>query len=342
MNIEKRYFGKTKTNEDVDAYVLSDGGISVEILTLGGVVRTIILPTPDGDRDICLGFDEVADYETKGGYLGTLIGRYSNRIGNAVFSLDGKTYELDKNDGQHCLHGGFQAFDQKVWKATVKPDGLYLELHSSDMENGYPGNLDVEVKYSLKDRELEIEYKATSDADTPLNLTNHCYFNLSGHASGGIENHKIQIFADSITSIDETLIPTGKQLAVEGTPFDFKEPKEIGPGLKSTHPQIEFGGGYDHNFVLSQSPYRELTPAAVLECCGVKMTCLTTKPGIQFYSGNFLNGDSGKENAIYNKRTGLCLETQYWPDSVNKSEFPCSILKKGETYHHTTVYKFDY
>ena len=342
MKIERRFFGKTKDNIDVDAYTLSDDGISVEILTLGGTIRNIVLPLSDGERDICLGFDEAAEYETKGGYLGALIGRYSNRVGNAVFSLDGKTYTLEKNDGENSLHGGLKAFDQKVWEASVKADGLYLKLHSPDMENGYPGNLDVVVKYSLKDRALEIEYKATSDANTPLNLTNHCYFNLSGHASGGIENHKIQIFSDAITPIDETLIPTGQKLDVTGTPFDFRALKEVGPGLDDPHQQIKLGGGYDHNFILSQMPHRELTLAAVLECSGVRMSCHTTKPGIQFYSGNFLSGDSGKDNAIYNKRTGICLETQFWPDSLNKSGFPSGILKKGETYHHVTVYKFDY
>jgi aldose 1-epimerase len=342
MKIEKRFFGKTSENKEVDAYTLSDNGIVVEILSLGGIIRKIMLPTPDGLRDICFGFDEVADYETKAGYLGALIGRYSNRIGKSVFVLDGKSYQMDKNDGENSLHGGYKAFDQKVWEGAIKPDGLYLKLHSPDMENGYPGNLDVEVKYSLRDNALAIEYKAVSDASTPLNLTNHCYFNLAGHNSGSIENHKIQIFADSITPIDETLIPTGQKLDVTDTPFDFRESKLIGPGFESDHRQIALGGGYDHNFVLSELAHRELTKAAVLEHGSIRMTCLTTKPGIQFYSGNFLPGESGKEGAKYDKRTGLCLETQYWPDSLNKPDFPNSILKKGETYQHTTVYKFEY
>ena len=342
MKIEKRLFGKTKDNKEVDAYTLSDDGVTVEIISFGATIRNIILQTPGGPRDINLGFDTVGEYETKSGYLGSIVGRYANRIGNSVFELNGKTYKMDKNDGENSLHGGVKAFDQKVWEATVKPDGLYFKLHSPDMENGYPGNLDVEVKYSLKNRELSIEYEAKSDADTPVNLTNHAYFNLCGHDSGGIENHKIQIFADYITPTDDTLITTGLKLDVTGTPFDLRQPKEIGPGLNSGHQQIKLGGGYDHNFVLSDLPHRDLAPAAVLECCGVKMTCLTTKPGIQFYSGNFLTGEGGKDNAIYNKRTGLCLETQFWPDSVNKPEFPCSILKKGETYSTQTVYKFDF
>jgi len=342
MTIEKRFFGKTKDNKEVDAYTLSDDGVTVEILSFGGTIRNIILQMPDGPRDICLGFDTVEEYETKSGYLGSIIGRYANRIGNSEFELNGKTYKLEKNDAENSLHGGIKAFDKKVWDATVKPDGLYLKYKSPDMENGYPGNLDALVKYSLKNRELKIEYTATSDADTPINLTNHAYFNNRGHSYGGIEDLKIQIFADYITPMSDSLITTGEKMDVTGTPFDLREPKLIGPGLESGHPQIIAGGGYDHNFVLSDVPHRDLAPAAVLECCCVRITTLTTKPGIQFYSGNFLTGEGGKDNAKYNKRTGLCLETQFWPDSVNKPEFPCSILKKGETYNHTTVYKFDF
>ena len=341
MTVKKRFFGKTKDNKEVDAYTLSDNGIDVEILTLGGTIRNIVINTPNGPRDICLGFDEVADYESKTGYLGAIVGRYANRIGKAEFTLNGKKYSLDDNDGENSLHGGYNALDQKVFEATVAPDGLYLSIQSPDMENGYPGNLDIEVKYSLNNNELMIEYTAKSDMDTPVNLTNHAYFNLNGHDSGGIENHKMQIFADHITPIDETLIPTGELLDVTDTVFDFREPGLIGPGLESTHRQMILGDGYDHNFVLSDLPYRELALAAVLESDGVKMTCLTTKPGVQFYCGNFLIGETGKGNAKYDKRTGLCLETQFWPDSVNKPGFPNSILKKGEIYRHTTVYKFE-
>lgn len=342
MNIEKRFFGKTKDNKEVDAYTLSDNGMIVEILTLGGTIRNIILPTPGGARDINLGFDTVAEYETNGGYLGALVGRYANRISNAEFTLNGKTYKLDKNDGPGTLHGGVNAYDKKVWDATVKPDGLYLKLHSPDMENGYPGNLDVEVKYSLENRELKIEYTAKSDADTPVNLTNHAYFNLSGHASGSIENHTIMINADFMTPTDEVFAPTGELLPVDGTPFDLRKPTLIAPGLKSDYPQIVNAGGYDHNFVLSAKPYNDLAQAAVLECDGVRMSCFTTQPAIQLYCGNMLPGDKGKEGAVYGKQTGLCLETQAYPDSVNRPEFPNSVLKKGETYHHVTVYKFDF
>jgi len=342
MTIEKRFFGKTRDEVDVDAYTLSDDGIQVEIITFGATIRNIIIPASDGPRDINLGFDEVSDYETKTGYLGTIVGRYANRIAKAEFTLNGVKYQMDDNDGENSLHGGYNAFDQKVWNAEVKQDGLYLKLFSPDMENGFPGNLNVEVKYSLKNRELMIEYTATSDADTPINLTNHAYFNLNGHKSGGIEKHKIQIFADFITPVDETYIPTGKLMDVTDTPFDLRTPTIIKQGLDSDHRQIILGDGYDHNFVLSELPYQNLTKVAVLESGGIRMTCLTTKPGIQLYTGNMLIGETGKDNAKYDVRTGLCLETQYWPDSVNKPEFPSSILKKGETYNHTTVYKFDF
>ena len=342
MTIDKRFFGKTVNNEDVYAYTLNDNGLIVEILTFGGTIRNIIVPTDDGPRDINLGFDSVSDYETKIGYIGALIGRYSNRIGNAEFTLNGTKYHLDKNNDKSCLHGGFNAFDKKVWDATINSDGITLKLNSPDMENGFPGNLDVEVTYTLKNRELTIDYKAVCDADTVLNLTNHAYFNLSGHASGGVEKHKMQIFADKVTEMSETYITTGKLLDVTGTPFDLRELTVIGPGLESDHPQIIVGGGYDHNFVLSDLPYHDLASAAILECDGIRVTCLTTMPGVQFYSGNMLVGETGKDNAVYSRRAGLCLETQFWPDSVNKPDFPCSTLKKGETYHHTTVYRFDF
>ena len=342
MTIEKRYFGETKDGEKVDCYTLADGDMSVEILTLGGIIRSISLPTAQGVRDVALGFDDVAGYEAQTGFIGALIGRVGNRIGKAVFKLGGKEYKLDKNDGDNNLHGGANGYDKLVWGAETETDALLLTLKSPDMDGGFPGNLSIEVRYALKDRALSIEYKAECDADTPVNLTNHCYFNLGGHSSGGIENHKLQIFSDSITPIDDTLIPTGELLDVAGTPFDLREPKAIGEGLSSDCPQMVLGGGYDHNFVLARELKRPLSPAAVLECDGVKMTCLTTKPGIQFYSGNFLSGENGKQNSIYAKRSGLCLETQFWPDSVNKPEFTDCILKKGEIYHHKTVYKFEF
>jgi len=340
MTIKKRLFGHTKDGVQVDGYTMVDGGMSVEVITYGAAISSLVVPTAGGVRDVALGFDDVPAYERHASYLGAIIGRVANRIGGAQFSLGGRIYELDKNTGSNCLHGGYQGFDRQVWSAKAENDALVLSLHESDMKCGFPGSLDVDVRYCLKDGALSIGYVAVCDADTPINLTNHCYFNLGGHDHGSIENHNIRIYADSITPIDESLIPTGEVLDVAGTPLDLREPTRVGRGLDSSHPQIVLGGGYDHNYVLSREVCRELSPAAVLEYDGLRMTCMTTKPGIQFYSGNFLSGDTGKEGAIYAKRSGLCLETQYWPDSLNKPEFPDSTLRKGATYTHETVYKF--
>jgi aldose 1-epimerase len=341
MTIEKRPFGQTKDGAKVDCYTLKDGGCSMEVLTYGGAIRSLVIPVAGGSRDITHGFDDVAGYEAHACYFGAIIGRVSNRIGGARFSQGGKEYSLDKNDGPNCLHGGYKGFDKKVWAAREEPGALALSLGEADAERGFPGNLDVEVRYSLIGGALSIEYIAKSDADTPVNLTNHAYFNLGGHDSGGIENHRIQIISDCITPIDETLIPTGELMDVIGTQFDLREPALIGPGLESTCLQIALAGGYDHNFVLSREPHRDLALAVVLEYGGLKMSCLTTKPGVQFYSGNFLSGEVGKGGAVYQKRSGICLEAQYWPDSVNKPGFPAPILRKGDTYRHKTVYEFE-
>ena len=205
---------------------------------------------------------------------------------------------------------------------------------------GLPGNLEITTKYTLENGELGIEYTATCDADTPINITNHCYFNLAGHAAGSIENHKMQIFSDKITEVDDKLIPTGDLMDVTGTAFDLRELTLIAPGFASNCTQMKRGGGYDHNWVLSNDPYHDLAIASVTECDGLRLTCLTTKPGVQLYTGNMMQGETGKDGAIYSKRTGLCLETQYWPNSVNTPHFPAPILRKGDTYNHKTVYRF--
>ncbi|MCL2821428.1 MAG: galactose mutarotase [Oscillospiraceae bacterium] len=341
MTINKSPFGQTKDGKNVDLYTLTDGDYSVEIITYGAAIRSINVPVGGVVRDVALGFDNIAGYEANKSYQGAVIGRIGNRVANSRYEMNGKTYNLDVNDGPNSLHGGFIGFDKQVWSAEETPDALVLKL--TDKEGtaaGYPGNMEAETKYSLDKGELSIEYTATCSEDTPVNLTNHCYFNLAGHASGGIEKHKMQIFSHKITAIDDTLIPTGELKDVSGTPFDLRELVEIGPGLEKSCPQMEFGGGYDHNWVLSNEPHREPAIAAVLECNGLSMSCHTTKPGIQFYSGNMLTGEIGKNGAVYGKRTGLCLETQYWPNSVNTESFPAPLLRKGETYNHKTIYKF--
>ena len=341
MTIDKSPFGQTKDGMAVELYTLRDGGYTVEIITYGAAIRSILVPVAGKVRDVALGFDDIAGYEGNTSYQGAIIGRISNRVKNACYDMDGKTFELDANTPPHCLHGGFVGFDKQVWSAKEEQDELVLTL--VDKEGtcaGLPGDMAVEVKYSLENGELGIEYTAICTKDSPINLTNHVYFNLISHDAGGIEDHKLQIFSHKVTAIDDTLLPTGELLDVSGTPFDLRELTPIRPGLERSCPQMELGGGYDHNWVLSNEPHRELSMAAVLECDGLSMTCLTTKPGVQFYCGNMMIGEIGKGGAVYSKRTGLCLETQYWPNSVNIPDFPAPILRKGEVYNHKTVYRF--
>jgi len=341
MTIEKRLFGQTKDGNTVDLFTLNDDGFSVEIITYGAAIRSIIVPVAGGKRDVALGFDDMAGYESHKSYQGAIIGRMSNRVRDARYEMNGKSYHMDANTPPHSLHSGFKGFDKQVWSAKEEQDALVLTL--VDKEGtcaGLPGDMTVEVKYTLANGELGIEYTATCTEDCPVNLTNHVYFNLISHDAGGIEDHKMQIFSHKITAMDDALVTTGELLDVSGTPFDLRELTPIRPGLERSCPQMELGGGYDHNWVLSNEPHRELAMAAVLECDGLSMTCLTTKPGVQFYSGNMMSGEIGKGGAVYSKRTGLCLETQYWPNSVNIPEFPAPILRKGEVYNHKTVYRF--
>jgi len=341
MVIEKREFGQTSKGKTVEQYTLKDSGMSVEIITYGAAIRAVTIPVGGGVRDVALGFDDVAGYEKNVAYHGAVIGRIANRVANARYGMNGKTYDLEANDGTNCLHGGFIGFDKQVWTAREEHGALTMVLLDKEgTAAGFPGDLEAEVKYTLRNGKLGIEYTAKCTEDTPVNLTNHCYFNLKGHDAGSIENHRIQIFSHRITAIDETLIPTGNLMDVTDTAFDLRELTLIAPGLSSSCPQIALGGGYDHNWVLSAEPRRELAPAAVVECDGLSMTCLTTKPGIQFYSGNMMREETGKGGAKYSKRTGLCLETQYWPNSVNMPQFPAPILRKSDVYNHTTVYKF--
>jgi len=341
MTIEKRPFGHTKTGEEVELYTLKDGGCVVEVITYGAAIRSIEIPVAGGKRDVALGFDDIEGYENNKSYHGAVIGRIGNRVANATYTMDAKTYKLDVNDGPNSLHGGFIGFDKQVWSGAQEHGALVLTLIDKEgTAAGYPGDLEAKVKYTLENGELGIEYTATCSKDTPINMTNHCYFNLAGHNAGGIEKHKIQIFSHKITAVDDTLIPTGELMDVTDTPLDLRELTEIEPGLNQENRQMELGGGYDHNWVLSGDAHRDLAMASVLECDGLSMTCLTTKPGIQFYSGNMMAGETGKGGAVYGKRTGLCLETQYFPNAINTPQFPAPILKKGEVYNHKTVYRF--
>ena len=341
MGIQKESFGKTKDGKEVFLYTLENAKKSViKITNWGGIVTHLLVPDASGKLDdIVLGFDTLEPYLSRHPYFGALIGRYGNRIGKAQFTLAGKQYKLSANEGKNQLHGGFTGFDMVAWEAEELPsgDGLKLTYLSQDGEEGYPGNLACTVQYVFNDKdELSIEYTATTDKPTVVNLTNHSYFNLKGAGNGDILDHSVTIKADKYTLVDAEQIPTGELKAVAGSVMDFNQPRVISEG-------IEEAGGYDHNFVLSETSPRPLSLAAAVTAPGNgrKMEVLTTEPGVQFYTGNNLSGtDKGKGGKTYPKHGGLCLETQHFPDSPNQPSFPTTVLKPGETYHTQTIYRF--
>lgn len=346
MGIIEKFYGTTKNNEEVNMYTIKNNSdMEVDIINYGATIVSIRVPDKDGNiDDVALGYDTLEAYENGDKYLGALIGRCGNRIKNASFKLNGKEYNLAKNNGNNHLHGGNTGFDKVVWKVEiVEENKLKLSYLSKDGEENYPGNLQVDVYYSLNDNnELKIEYYATTDEDTVVNLTNHSYFNLSGEASGSIINEKILINADKFTVTDAESIPTGELRDVSNTPMDFRTLKVIGDNIDSDYEQIRFGQGYDHNWMLnSKGDINTLAAKVVDETSGRIMEVYTTNEGVQFYSGNFLDGTGGSKNGNgYNKRNGLCLETQFVPDAINNSNFTSCILKKDEEYNHTTIYKF--
>lgn len=346
-------WGEMPDGRPVHLFTLKNaGGMTMQVSDYGGTI--VSLTAPDRNEqfaDIVLGYDRLEDYLAASPYFGALVGRYGNRIAGGKFTLDGKTYTLATNNepgGVPChLHGGNVGFDKVVWdaQAIVKNGAVGLRLHylSPDGEEGYPGNLDVTVHYWLTDGNvLRIEYEATTDQATPVNLTQHSYFNLAGHNSGTILDHELMIHARHITPVDKGLIPTGEMMPVEGTPFDFTTPTAIGKRVNADHQQIEFGPGYDHNWVLTGWDGKLRPAATVYEPrSGRFMEILTTEPGLQFYCGNFLDGSNvGKGGHAYQHRTGFCLETQHFPDSPNQPKFPSTILRPGEVYRHTTEYRF--
>lgn len=340
-------FGKTRDGVAVNIYTLTnDKGVEARITNYGGIVVSLKTPDRNGAlADIVLGFDSLDGYlSNPGPFFGALIGRYANRIGHAHFTLNGVEYKVDKNDGENSLHGGARGFDQVVWTPRELPDGgLELTYLSKDGEEGYPGNLKVTVTYHLTDsNDLRIDYAATTDKDTVINLTNHSYFNLKGAGEGDILGHLLTLNADRYTPVDAGLIPTGELRSVSGTPFDFRKPTAIGARIEQNDEQLKLGHGYDHNWVLNRSG-NGLTLAARVEepSRGRVLEVRTTQPGIQFYTGNFLDGAiTGKGGKVYARRSGLCLETQHFPDSPNHPEFPSTLLKPGQTFHSTTVYRF--
>jgi aldose 1-epimerase len=341
MGIQKESFGKTKDGKEVFLYTLENAKKSViKITNWGGIVTHLLVPDASGKLDdIVLGFDTLEPYLSRHPYFGALIGRYGNRIGKAQFTLAGKQYKLSANEGKNQLHGGFTGFDMVAWEAEELPsgDGLKLTYLSQDGEEGYPGNLACTVQYVFNDKdELSIEYTATTDKPTVVNLTNHSYFNLKGAGNGDILDHSVTIKADKYTLVDAEQIPTGELKAVKGSVMDFNQPRVISEGIAEA-------GGYDHNYVLSETSPRPLSLAAAVTAPGNgrKMEVLTTEPGVQFYTGNNLSGtDKGKGGKTYPKHGGLCLETQHFPDSPNQPSFPTTVLKPGETYHTQTIYRF--
>lgn len=348
-SVEVQPYGTTADGQAVEEYILTNAnGMEVRIITYGGIITAIRVPDRDGElANVTLGFDNLSDYETRNPYFGNITGRYANRIANATFTLDDTEYTLAANNGPNSLHGGNVGFDKRVWNATsIEGDGevgVELSYVSPDGEEGYPGNLDVTVIYTLTDdNEIRMDYTATTDAPTVVNLTNHAYFNLEGEGTGSIYDHILMINADRYTPVDETLIPTGELAPVDGTPFDFQVPKAIGPGQRSSHEQIVLGRGYDHNFVLSRDDTSMMLAARVYEPdSGRILEVWTTEPGIQFYAGNFLDGTLiGPSGHLYRQSDGFALETQHFPDSPNQPDFPSTVLRPGETYQTTTIYRF--
>jgi len=347
--VRKQVFGKTSRGETVELYTLTNSkGMEATIITYGGIIVALKVPDRNGKAgDVALGFDSLEGYLKGHPYFGAIIGRYGNRIGKGRFSLNGVEYTLARNDGDNHLHGGIKGFDKVVWKAkqSTGQGGPALELFdlSKDGEEGYPGNLSVTVTYTLTDaNEVRIDYQATTDKDTVVNLTNHSYFNLAGQGEGDILRHRVMINADRFTPIDSGLIPTGELRSVDGTPFNFRQPYAVGERIGVDDQQLEFGKGYDHNFVLNGSVGTLRLAGRVSEpASGRVMEVLTTEPGVQFYSGNFLDGTlRGKGDKVYQRRYGFCLETQHFPDSPNKPAFPSVVLKPGARYQTTTIYRF--
>jgi aldose 1-epimerase len=345
--LDKGSFETEHDGKPVDLYTLKNSnGLVAQITNYGGKVVNLWTPDKEGNfNDIVLGFETIDEYfNTSEIYFGSLIGRYGNRIGSGTFSINDTVYTLAQNNNGNALHGGIKGFNNVVWDATqLDAQTLELTYLSFDMEEGYPGNLNVKVAYKLTDdNELKIEYWATTDKATPVNLTHHSFFNLKGAGNGDINDHIVQINADFYTPVDDGLIPTGEIAPVEGTPMDFRKPTPIGERVDNDFEQLKFGNGYDHNWVLNQADGGLTFAAKVFEPnSGRTMEVYTNEPGIQFYGGNFLDGSvTGKQGKIYPFRSALCLETQHYPDSPNKPGFPSTILEPGEEYHSVCVYKF--
>lgn len=349
VRINKTIFGYMPDSAEIFLFTLENSnGFEVGIINYGGIIQSVLVPDSAGNKtDVVLGFDNLQNYIEKNPYFGCITGRYANRIAQGKFTIDSMEYQLDLNNGPNSLHGGFKGFDKQVWNAEEFTNdtlvGIVLTYLSPAGDQGYPGNLDVSVTYTLNnENELRIDYQAVTDETTVVNLTNHSYFNLDDGGQSPILDHQLKIMADSFTPTDETLIPTGEIHPVEGTPMDFTSFKTIGEEITVDYKPLEIAGGYDHNYVLNnEEEGLRLVAIAREPDSGRKMEVYTTEPGLQFYSGNFLDGTfTGKNGAVYHKNHGFCLETQHFPDSPNQPGFPSTVLRPDEVYTSTTIYKF--
>jgi aldose 1-epimerase len=349
MTLTTSNFGQTENGISVELYTLTNNqGMQASITNYGATLVSLEVPDRVGKvHDVTLGFDSLEAYQQGSYFFGCIVGRYANRIAGGKFMLFGKTFVLEQNEGNNHLHGGSNGFDKAVWQAAKRNNGpepaLILKHLSRDGEGGYPGNLSITVTYRLTDaNELKIDYKAQTDRPTVINLTHHAYYNLAGAGAGDISGHRMAIFADHFTPVDRHLIPTGELRRVAGTPLDFRQPVEIGARIAAEDEQLLLGNGYDHNWVLNKEEGVLDIAARVIEPrSGRIMEVYTTEPGIQFYTGNFLDDHiAGKEGQIYSRRGGFCLETQHFPNSPNQPEFPTTILNPGDTYRQTTIYRF--
>ena len=336
-------FGMTSKGEEARLFTIQNGkGMEIKVSDYGAALVQVRVPDKEGRLlDVVLGYDDVQGYEAGNAFFGATIGRVANRIGNGEFQLGGRTYELTRNDGQNTLHGGRDFYNKRIWKTgKTGEDHVEFLLDSPSGDQGFPGNVKISVTYTLtKDNEIKIQYRAVPDADTLINLTNHSYFNLSGHASGTVLAQEVMLDADAYARADSQSIPTGEIVPVSGTPMDFRQLKPIGAEIDEAYEALEFGKGYDHDWVLNKKGYRKAAFMRSKES-GIAMEVYTDLPGLQFYTANFVDHEKGKEGAVYNMRQAACFETQYFPDAVHKDHFEGPEVKAGEIYETTTAYRF--
>jgi aldose 1-epimerase len=339
----KKDFGKTPDGKTVEMFTIKDGPMEADVITYGGILQSLRVPDKQGKvSDIVLGFDSAEEYEQGNkAFFGAIIGRYGNRIAGGKFQLDGKSYQIPRNDGNNALHGGSKGFDKVLWNGKIIPHGVELTYVSPDGEMGFPGTLTAVVRYTLAGKDLKIEYSATTDKDTVVNLTNHSYFNLAGEGNGDILKDEVKINASRYTPVDANLIPTGELAPVQDTPFDFRKLTAVGARIDANNEQLKLAHGYDHNWVLDSSGKLAEAAQVYEATSGRVMHVLTDQPGVQFYTGNFLDGTiKGKGGKVYGHRAALCLETQHFPDSPNHPSFPTTELKPGQKYHTVTIFRF--